>query len=153
TEEDVVNQVANAYYSILITKEQLRFQQTNIKNLEQLVQTTRTQLETGLARKIDLDRINVNLTNSRTRYNQLQNQLEVQQYQLKMLMGMETDAPLELDEVPLEQLESTTAGMTATAVQSYDPEKLLTMSLLNVQEKLYKYQKQASVAEYFPKLS
>src|SRR5690606_2403462 len=84
TEEEVVDQVAHAYYNILITREQLRFQQTNVKNLEQLVQTTQVQLESGLARKIDLDRINVTLTNSRTRNTHLENQLELQQYQLKM---------------------------------------------------------------------
>lgn len=153
TEEEVVDQVAHAYYNILITREQLRFQQTNIRNLEQLVQTTRAQLENGLARKIDLDRINVTLTNSRTRNTQLENQLELQQYQLKMLMGMPADAPLQLEETALTELESHTAGMAATTIQPFDPDKLLTISLLNVQERLYKYQKQASVAEYFPKLS
>ncbi len=153
TEEDVVTQVANAYYSILITREQIRFQKTNIQNLEQLIQTTRTQYETGLARKIDLDRISVSLTNSRTRNTQLENQLEIQQYQLKMLMGMPVEEPLQLEGVPLEQLETSTAGMTATSIQAFDPDKLLQVSLLDVQERLYKYQKQASVAEYYPKLS
>jgi len=151
TEEEVINQVAHAYYSVLITREQIGFQNTNIKNLEQLVTTTQAQFELGLSRKIDLDRIKVNLTNSKTRLTSLQNQLDIQSNQLKLLMGMPIKSDLALKNVPLDSLEETATG--SIAAEPFNPDNLLQVKTLNVQERLYQYQKKASIAEYYPKLS
>jgi outer membrane protein len=151
TEEDVINQVSQAYYNVLITREQVGFQQTNVKNLEQLVTTTQAQFENGLAKKIDLDRIKVNLTNARTRLTSLKNQLDIQQQQLKMLMGMPLDGSISLQPVPLTDLEQ--VSVEAPAIEPFRAGDLLQMRLLDVQERLYRYQKKAYQAEYYPRLS
>src|SRR5690606_37712183 len=70
TKENVIYDVANLYYQLLVKKERMHVLDTNIIKLTQLVSTTHSQFENGLAKKIDLDRIKVNLVNYQTQKSQ-----------------------------------------------------------------------------------
>src|SRR5690606_19351663 len=88
TEEQIIELVANNYYQVLVNRQQLNVIDTNIKNVKTIEKIIADQYKNGLAKKIDVDRINVNLTNLNTQRTQAQNAIYMLENQLKFSMGM-----------------------------------------------------------------
>ena len=87
TEEQIIELVANNYYQVLVNRQQLNVIDTNIKNVKVVEKIVGNQYKNGLARKIDVDRINVNLTNLNTQREQIINAITQLENQLKILNG------------------------------------------------------------------
>lgn len=151
TKENVIYDVANLYYQLLVKKERMHVLDTNIIKLTQLVSTTHSQFENGLAKKIDLDRIKVNLVNYQTQKSQLENQLKVQENQLKQKMGMPIETPIALPSLELSDIERKAAGTADFA--GFNLDNRTETRLLKKTEELQTYQKKAYLAEYFPSLA
>ncbi|GEP95061.1 TolC family protein [Chitinophaga cymbidii] len=151
TKENVIYDVANLYYQLLVKKERMHVLDTNIIKLTQLVSTTHSQFENGLAKKIDLDRIKVNLVNYQTQKSQLENQLKVQENQLKQKMGMPIETPIGLPSLELSDIERKAAGTADFA--GFNLDNRTETRLLKKTEELQTYQKKAYLAEYFPSLA
>lgn len=151
TKENVIYDVANLYYQLLVKKERMNVLDTNIIKLTQLVATTNSQFENGLAKKIDLDRIKVNLVNYQTQKSQLENQLKVQENQLKQKMGMPIETPIALPSLELSDIERKAAGTADFG--GFNLDDRTETRLLKKTEELQQYQKKAYLAEYFPSLA
>lgn len=151
SEENVIYQVSQMYYNLLVNQEKLTVLQSNIDKLTKLVATTQTQFENGLAKRIDLDRIKVNLVNYKTQKIQLENQLRTQTNTLKSYLGMPLETKLELPPVELSELEKKAAGQIDYGNFSVD--NRIEYKLLKKQEELQQFQKKAYQAEYYPSLS
>lgn len=151
TKENVIYDVANLYYQLLVKKERMNVLDTNIIKLTQLVATTNSQFENGLAKKIDLDRIKVNLVNYQTQKSQLENQLKVQENQLKQKMGMPIETPVALPSLELSDIERKAAG--TADFSGFNLDNRTETRLLKKTEELQQYQKKAYLAEYFPSLA
>ncbi|QEH40054.1 TolC family protein [Chitinophaga sp. XS-30] len=151
TKENVIYDVANLYYQLLVKKERMNVLDTNINKLTQLVATTKSQFENGLAKKIDLDRIKVNLVNYQTQKSQLVNQLKVQENQLKQKMGMPVATPIALPSLELSDIERKAAGTADFA--GFNLENRTETRILRKTEELQTLQKKAYIAEYFPSLA
>ncbi|CAL1521225.1 TolC family protein [Chitinophaga sp. MM2321] len=149
--ENVIYNVSQLYYQLLVTQEKIITINSNIEKLTQLVAATKSQYDNGLAKKIDLDRIRVNLTNYVTQRTQLQNQSHMQTNNLKRVMGMPLEANFSLPPASLTEIEKKAAG-----VLQYDDMNLgerTEFKLLKKQEELQLLQKQAYQAEYYPTIS
>jgi len=151
SEENVIYNVSQAYYQALVTREKIRVLDANIEKLSTLVETTTTQFRNGLARKIDLDRIKVNLTNYRTQRTQQQNQYLLQLNQLKQQIGMPVGTALDLPRASFAELEDKTAA--GLAFGSLNLDNRIEYRLLDKQTELQELQKKAYIAEYYPTLS
>lgn len=151
SEEQVINQVAQLYYQICAAKESIKVLNNTIHNLEKLVASTEGQYKSGLARKIDLQRIQVKLTNSKTQLTEKENQLVILGNNLKLSMGMQISQEIALEEIPLKNIEQKVNSDVLVA--DFNLGNLTEMKILDVQENLYNLQKKASQAEYYPKLS
>lgn len=151
TKENVIYDVANLYYQLLVKKERMNVLDTNIHKLTQLVATTKSQFENGLAKKIDLDRIKVNLVNYQTQKSQLVNQLKVQENLLKQKMGMPVATPIALPSLELSDIERKAAGTADFA--GFNLENRTETRILRKTEELQTLQKKAYIAEYFPSLA
>ncbi len=88
TEEQIIELVANNYYQVLVNRQQLNVIDTNIKNVRVIEKIISNQYKNGLAKKIDVDRIKVNLTNLETQREQTINAITQLENQLKFSMGM-----------------------------------------------------------------
>ncbi len=148
TEEQVIEQVANNYYQVLVSRQQLNVIDTNIKNVKVIEKIIANQYENGLAKKIDVDRIKVNLTNLQTQREQTLNAVVQLENQLKFSIGMPVTERINL---PQEQLTEVT-GLPVLA-DSVNLAGRTEIRLLNVQRELYALQKKAYIAEYYPTLS
>ncbi|CAH0183899.1 Outer membrane protein TolC [Pedobacter sp. Bi27] len=148
TEEQIIELVANNYYQVLVNRQQLNVIDTNIKNVKIVEKIVSNQFKNGLARKIDVDRINVNLTNLNTQREQVINAITQLENQLKFSMGMPVSTPISL---PFTELTEVTTLPVFT--DSIDLANRTEVKLLDNQDKLLSLQRKAYVAEYYPSLA
>ncbi len=151
TKEKVIYNVSALYYGVLVRQEKLNVVQSNIDKMTKLVATTQSQLDNGLAKRIDLDRIKVNLVNYQTQKTQLINQLKVDENTLKVVMGMPVTEDLEFPSMALSDIEQK-AALTQD-FGSFSLENRTEFKVLKKTEELQQFQKKAYVSEYFPQLS
>lgn len=150
-EEDVIYSTAQIYYSILAAKEQVKALDSNIAKLTKIVQATQGQYENGLARKIDLDRINVNLTNSKTARLRQMNQIAVLMANIKVMLGVPIETDIVLDSVSFGEIDEN-IGKTTPALD-FNVHDRTEIRLLDAQITLTDLQTKAIRAENYPSLS
>lgn len=146
TEEQVIERVSNNYYQVYVIRQNLAVIDSNYVNTSRVRNIVKGQFDNGLAKKIDLDRLTVNLSNINTRRQQLVNAAALQENTLKFFMGMPIDTPIILpdSEFDINVLPST---------ENTDVTKRTEYVLLETQEKLLTLQKKSIVAQYYPRLS
>lgn len=145
TEEQIIEAVANGYYQVLIAQEKLKTIESTLNNTERVQNTIQGLFDNGLAKKIDLDRIKVNVVNLRSVKNQLENAVKIQENVLKFLIGMPIETPVVLASEEIE-------------VALQDPEnpevkELTAYKLLEAQHTLLTYNKKAIQGSYFPTIA
>jgi outer membrane protein len=146
TEEQVIERVANNYYSVYVQRERLTLLDSNYVNTAKVRKIVQGQFDNGLAKKTDLDRIIVKMSNIDTERQQVKNQIELQENALKFYMGM----PIEtLFEIPKTEFVIVPEALTEAPNTANRTEFLL----LKKQEELLEFQKTAIKAEYYPTLS
>jgi len=145
TEEQVIERVANNYYQVYVQRQKLADIDSTYNNTAKVRNIIKGQFDNGLARKIDLDRMNVNLSNIQTQRQQLINALQLQENTLKFYMGMAINTPIHLPETEFAVKPLSNDAPDVTNRSEYQ--------LLKKQEQLYYYNKKAKIAEYYPTLS
>lgn len=149
--ENLIQQVATNYYQVIITRAQLEVIDANLGRIEQLERSVGSQFEAGLARKIDLDRIQVNKSNLLVQREQLQSAVVMQENLLKYTLGMPVTTVIQIPEREVVDLERD--AHLASGDRPFDVGDLTSFQLLKKQEDLLSLQKKAFQAEYFPSLS
>ncbi len=149
TEEQIIEQVATSYYRLQVQRQKTAVLDSTIANAEQILKVLTGQYENGLARKIDVDRIAVNISNLKSQRQQLLIGIEQQTNQLKFLMGMEITGAVYFPDVDVEAIEPRAVALT----DSVDLSGRTEFQLLKRQEELLQYQKEAFKSEYYPSLS
>ncbi len=151
SEEDVINQTAQVYYRILAAREQVKAQDSNIAKLTRIVGATQGQYDNGLARKIDLDRIKVNLANAKTQRLQQLNQVAAQTANLKVLIGLPAELDIVPEDVSLREIEE--RAKQFIPAEDFQVEDRTEIQVVDAQIKLRELQTKAIRAENYPKLS
>ncbi|MCC9017999.1 TolC family protein [Flavobacterium lipolyticum] len=146
TEEQVIERVANNYYSVYVQKERLTLLDSNYVNTTKVRDIVKGQFDNGLAKKIDLDRIIVKMSNIDTERQQIKNQITLQENALKFYMGMPIETQIDL---PKEEFEVVPAALTEQPNAANRTEYLL----LKKQQELLVFNKKAVEAGYYPTLS
>lgn len=146
TEEQLIEKVSNNYYQVYVYQQKLKIAENNLISTKKVRDIIKGQHDNGLAKKIDLDRISVKVSNLEAARQQLANAVQLQENTLKFFIGM-----------PMEQrihLPDTKIDVTAQAfTEKTETSKRTEMALLKKQEELYGFQKKAYTAEYYPTLS
>ena len=146
TEEQVIERVANNYYSVYVQRERLTLLDSNYVNTSKVRDIVKGQFDNGLAKKIDLDRMIVKMSNIDTERQQIKNQIQLQENALKFYMGMPIETQIV---IPQTEFEVTPAALTEAPNTANRTEYLL----LKKQEELLEFQKTAIKAQYYPTLS
>ncbi|MGX7667621.1 TolC family protein [Flavobacterium pedocola] len=145
TEEQVIEKVSSSYYQVYVYEQKLAIVENNLASTKKVRDIIKGQFDNGLAKKVDLDRISVKVSNIEATRQQLQNAVELQKNTLKFLIGMPMDQQIKL---PANVIEVTAEAFTDKADTSNRTE----MALLKKQEQLLTFQKKAYQAEYYPNL-
>jgi outer membrane protein TolC len=96
TEQDVIQLVTKAYYSVLINKERITLFDNNIARVDSLLQNTKALNTNGFAERIDVDRVKVALNNLMAERDKFLNLNELGIQLLKFQMNYPQDAPLDV---------------------------------------------------------
>lgn len=88
TEEMIMANVAKVYYQLVVSKTQVELLDTNIALLEKNLRDTRILYDNGFRERLDIDKVDVQLSNLRTERNKVMSQISNGYYGLKLLMGM-----------------------------------------------------------------
>jgi len=148
TEEQILEQVATNYYRVLVQRQQVGVVDSTIKNTEKLQSVLQGLFDNGLAKKIDVDRVTVSVSNLKSRRQQLLNGVSLLENQLKFLMGMPIQNPINIPDVDWNSIQPHIVPQD----DSISVEGRTELLVLNTQEKLLQYQKQATRGEYYPTL-
>lgn len=98
TKEKVKDSAYRRYYAILIAQKQTEFLQKGIERLEKLYHDDSVMFANGFAEKLDLDKVQVQLTNLRTSQNILDNSIKVAYAALKFSLGISQKDTVQLKE-------------------------------------------------------
>lgn len=146
TDEQVIERVANSYYNVYVERIKLTVADSNYVNTSQIRDIIKGQFDNGLAKRIDLDRISVTLSNIDAERQQLRSTLQQQENALKFYIGMPINTPITLPEA---EFEVTPQALSEAPDTSRRTEYLL----LDKQRELLQFNKKAIIAEYYPTLS
>jgi outer membrane protein TolC len=149
TDEQVIEQVATQYYQILVQRQKLAVVDSNMAITTRVKNVIEGQYKNGLAKKIDLDRSQVDLSNLEAQHQQLANAVQLQENTLKFYMGIPIETPIEVPATVLDSIHPQLAAMDETP----DVTKLTDYKALKKQEELLVLQKEATSAAYYPSLS
>ncbi|MDR3272833.1 MAG: TolC family protein [Flavobacteriaceae bacterium] len=147
TDEQVIERIAIAYYSVFVQKYQL----ATIENSYTFTKKTRNVIKSlwnnGLAKKIDLDRVDVQLANISSEKTQLVNAVQLYENVLKFYMGMPITQSIELAD------EDFQVNSVMLDDDDIDVEDLTAFKVLEKQEELLMLNKRAAKSRYFPTLA
>lgn len=148
--EAAVN-ITKAYYQVLVSVEQLKLLEANIKELKQQLDETAARNKQGFVEKIDVDRLTVQYNSLVTNRENTVRRLGLNYQLLKFQMGMPVDNELTLkDKLEDIQLEAVAAdAVNDTAVYH----NRIEYNLLETQKKLYGYDLKSKKGQFLPKLT
>jgi outer membrane protein TolC len=149
TEEQVLEQVATNYYQVLVQRQQVGVLDSTIRNSQRVQRILEGQYNNGLAKKIDLDRIAVNISNLQSQRQQLLNGVALLENQLKFYMGMPINTPILIPDAEIRSIQPQAVG-SGEAISADDRTEV---RLLRQQEDLLNYKLESIKAEYYPSLS
>ncbi len=88
TEESIKVNIYKIYYQLVVSKTQLELLDSNISRLEKLKHDANEMFKNGFAERLDVDKLDVQLTNIKTEKKKALNDIEVGYLGLKTLIGM-----------------------------------------------------------------
>lgn len=148
TDENIIEQVSTVYYSLMIQRQQVIALDSTIENTQKLQSILQTQLQNGLVKKIDSDRISVSLSNLNSRKQQLINSIHIIENQLKFLAGLPVNSEIQFSNAELTKIEVLKES-TTTNDFSFRTE----MKLLQKQQEIMATQYKMTKFEFAPTLS
>jgi outer membrane protein len=149
TEEKVIEQVASSYYQVYIQRQQIVNIDSNINTTKEVFKVIRGQYENGLGKKIDVDRIEVKLSNLNSQRLQLLNVLSLYENQLKFFIGMPVTTPVRFPTLPADSQMVYALDLPDTL----DVTGRTEIKVLDKQQDLLDFKKESVKAEYYPTLS
>lgn len=145
TNEQIIVNVATAYYNVFVQEENLRTIEASYDTTEKVRNIIKSLVDNGLAKQIDLDRTNVQLTNISSTKQQIINASELAKNALKFYMGIPIETPIELEEKTIEPKPELLA-------QYADVNQRSEMKVLEKQKELLQFNKKATEASRYPTL-
>lgn len=143
TEEQIIERVSNAYFQVFTIQQKKETLESSYSSTEKARNIIKSLYDNGLAKKVDLDRTNVNLTNINTVLKQQQNAINQAENALKFYMGMPIENKIELVKADMEITPHLLDETVGTDSRSE-------IKILNKQRELLQYNKKAVEAAYYP---
>ena len=151
TEEDVIAQTATLYYGVQVTQYAASQMLRSVELVEQMLRMMEVNYASGLVKKVDVDRLKVNLTNLKTQQSAIESGLEVQKNLLKLQMGFEVTEPIAIPPLDLSLLAQ--QEVAVVAAPTFEPVRHVAYKQLQQRERMAQLQERAKKYEYLPTLS
>lgn len=149
----VAEQVAKAYYGVLVNEQQIKLLDLNIARVDTLFQNTQALNKQGFAEKIDVSRLEVQVNNLKAERQNVKNLVELSYYLLKFQMGLGINDNIALTEqiqdIDLDALERE----NMQAASEFDYNQRIEFSTLQSQIQLADLDVQNIAKLYYPRVT
>jgi outer membrane protein len=152
TEEEVILQVSSLFYQAASFQAQRIVLERNLDETNKSLEITNDRFQNGIARKLDVDRLKVNVTNIQTQLRTIEDNYANVMNQLKLAIGMDVNLPMEISE-PLLSDTTTYELDPAILADGWQWENKIEYQQLKTQLSLYDLERKNYAAGYFPTLS
>ena len=149
-EDDVIAQTATLFFSTQVLTYAMTAFDESLALMDRTANMMAVNVENGLVRKVDADRVTVARMNLETEKSSMQQALDVQKNLLKLQMGFPMTDDIALVPVDIESLENTLAAETLLGFTVTDQ---LPFQMLKQQQGMLQLQRKAAVAEVLPALT
>ncbi len=146
---EVAVAVTKAYYSVLVSQEQLTLIDANLIRLKKTLSDTEALFKNGFVEQIDVDRLNVLTNNLETEKENILRLLELNVNLLKFQMGMTIGSNLTL----VDKINDLNKTETSVKLESNAYQNRIEYSLLETQKKLNELDLKRYKSLYLPSLS
>lgn len=146
TNEQIIENVASAYYQVFVQEENLKTVEASYANTEKVRNVIKSLVDNGLAKSIDLDRTNVQLTNIGSNKQTLINSVQLAKNALKFYMGVPIESDIELEEKTIEPKPELVSG-------NLNLDNRTEIKVLNKNRELLVFNKKATEAYLYPTVS
>lgn len=149
TEETIRQNISKVYYQLVLGKTQIALLDSNIALLEKNKRDTKIMYDNGFAEMLDIDKLDVQLTNINSQKINIQNQIANGYLGLKVLMGMPVKDELQLTDTLTDEniKEGVLEAMNFDYTQRRDYQAaLLGEKLGEFEIQRYKYSKLPTIA-------
>ncbi len=141
--------VTKAYYSVLVSNEQLNLVDANLERLRKSLSDTEVMLKNGFVEKIDVDRLTVLRNNLETERENVVRLLALNVNLLKFQMGMTVNSKLTLTD----SIASLQADQVMVAGDTSAYRNRIEYSLLETQKRLNEFDLKRYKSQFLPSLS
>jgi outer membrane protein len=149
TEVDVKESVYKTYYNVLSGNKAMSFLVENIVSMEKMLHEVKVSYDNGLVEKLDVDRMQVQLTNLKTEETKLKNMLEVSTALLKYQIGM----PSKQQIVLTDSLSTSQIKEGLVTINDFNYTQRIDYQLVETQKKVYEYDLKRYKLNALPTLS
>ncbi|MCT4603014.1 MAG: TolC family protein [Marinifilum sp.] len=151
TKIEIKDIVAQAYYTVLVAKDNYKTVKENLTINEKLLAETEAYWENGFREELDVDQIRLNLNRNKTQLSDAKRAITTSLTLLKYTMGMDIDKQIELSN-KLENLVDPIRS-TTPEVKSYDAASHIDYRILETQLKAQNLVIKNEQAQYLPNIS
>lgn len=147
-DEEIIDQVVRAFYTVLVTRENLTIITQDKINLEKLIFETEQFFKNGFVEQLDVDRLKLSLTNLNTKLKSMELQVRLTEALLKYQMGLDLERPIKVVGKLDDFLTNITIGIDSIADFSNRGD----INLMNARVNLQKTNIKRLKYEYLPSL-
>lgn len=148
TRIDVAEQVSKAYYGVLVAQKQNEFLDKNLARMDSLYRETQARVKSGVARQIDLDRIEVQFNNLKEERKKAQQLIDLSYALLRFHMNVPQSEQLLLTD----SLDEASLAESLAAADGYDYTRRIEYTMLSTQKDIEMSDLQMKRASNIPKL-
>jgi len=151
TEQDIVSQIVESYYLVLVSEESLKILEANMKNLQEIYKKTEPMVSVGMMEKVELDQLSVQVNSLNNALKSAERQYEMTKNMLRLQLGVSAETELELTD-KLEDIMAN-AEFNLLANGTFDIVQNIDYQLMDVQEDMSEKQVDLQKAAYLPTIS
>ena len=149
---DVIETVTNTYNMIQLAEESRKILAQNLENITKTLYEITEMNKQGFVEKTDVDQLELTGNTVRNAMNQIDSNLDMAYRLLKIQLGMEDAAKIELSD-PLESGESLTASSVQLFAESFNIGQNVDYQLIQTSEKAAKLELDLAKASFLPTIS
>jgi len=151
TEQDVISQITESYYLVLVSEESLKILEANTENLREIYRKTKPMVRVGMMEKVELDQLSVQVNSLDNAMRSSERQLEMAKNLMRVQLGVTADTELELTESMEDIIDRYNTSVDTDS--SFDVQQNLDYQLLNLQEDMTEKQINMQKANYLPTIT
>lgn len=151
SEHDVKEQVAQAYFTVLVAEENLGVLDESIANLEGILGDTKAMYENGFVEEQDVDQLQLQLNSLKNQSEYAKSQRDVAYYLLRFNLGIPETTDIQLTDSVNSLVED--ADHTTLLSQQYSPELDPNVKVVNSALGLQELDAKREKSSYLPSLS